>query len=299
MSAERVRSNNAKKYRLKVVSLTIVSGLFILSLFQNCAKHDGVGGGGGLGSANCTPYLKSAFDTNVYGFAVTYCSTCHVQGGPGKGKFATNDQAASWNAFSVISDIRTKFYNNSISTSHAPGVTGPQLEGPATNIKEALKDAESACLQSGGGGIPGVAVQTSLKEIGTITIGNGSVKTLTWILDGEVSPEIGDAGGAVFFIDIEALSENYYHIRRPRIRTVTEEIYVKGLNIIINGEVKDTVTLFQAIEKLVPPGTGENTTTGILTEDGATVPVEVDPTDTIIIGFDALQVGAPETEEEQ
>ncbi|MCB0389904.1 MAG: hypothetical protein KDD58_01380 [Bdellovibrionales bacterium] len=294
MSADRVRSNNAKKFNFKVVSLTAISGLILLSLFQNCAKHDGLGGEG-LGSASCEPYMKSVFDTHIYGYAVTYCSTCHVPNGQGKGKFATNDQAAAWGAFSVISDVQTKFYNNSISTSHAPGVTGPQLEGPAANIKQALKDAETACLQNAGGGLPGISVQTSLKEIGLEV---GGTTTLSWILSSELSPEIGDTGGAVLFVDVQAVTANYYYISRPRIRTVTQEIYVKGMEIIINGEVKDTVTLFNDIDKLIPPGTSENTLTGILTEQGSTIPAVVDSSDTLIIGFEVLQIGAPETEEE-
>ncbi|MCB9025621.1 MAG: hypothetical protein H6625_04845 [Bdellovibrionaceae bacterium] len=290
MSADQVRSKNAKNRQFKIISLTVVSGFFILSLFQNCAEHEGLGGAGSLGSANCSPYLKAAFDSTVYSFAVTNCNNCHATGGPGKGKFADADSSLAWNDFSVISNVGTKFYNNSISTSHAPGISGPQLEASASIVKQSLTDAENSCLQSGGG-IPGVSVVTTPKQI-NLAVGDPK-KTISWILNSEIDP-VQNTGGAIFYIDIQATSANYYVVSKPRIRTLTEDIHIIGVQIIINGQLYELATLFQGIDKVVLAGTGEETADGILNEGAVIISAQVSASDMLVIGFDELNIGAPE-----
>ncbi|MCB0357133.1 MAG: hypothetical protein KDD40_09005, partial [Bdellovibrionales bacterium] len=271
--------------------LTAISGLFILSMFQNCAQHDGEDGVLGLSSANCSPYLKAAFNSDVYPYAITNCATCHVPNGPGKGKFADTDRENAWAEFSVISNVTTKFYNNSISTSHAPGVSGPQLESAVTTVRQALETAEAECLQSVGGGVPGVAVVTNATEIG-LDVGDQR-KTISWVLNSEVSPTV-NSSGAIFFIDIQATSANYYVISRPRIRTLGDDIHVKGINILINGSLYELATLYHGIDVVVPAGTGEETAVGLLSEQAVIVSAEVLTTNKLEIGFDALGIGAPE-----
>ncbi len=284
MFADRGRLRTTRQSKKKAIFLAAVSGLFVLSLFQNCANHDDGMGVGGLGSANCSAHFKAAFNSSVYPFVVTNCAGCHVPGGGGKQAFADSDPSNAWSQFSVISNAAAKIYNNSVSTSHAPGITGSQLESSASGVRQALESAESTCLQSGGGGVAGVAVYTTAK---VIDLDVGSTRTIFWKLDEELSRTV-NTNGALLFVDIQAATAQYYVLSRPRIRTGSQDLYVKTLKVIINGQVVDLATLFTSVDKTIPAWTNENVPDGMLSEQAETVPVEVNNNDTIAIGFDAL-----------
>jgi hypothetical protein len=283
MFADKGRLSAARNRKVRNSLGVALCGLALLSLFQNCAKHE-ESGGASFSSALCTPFLKPAFEETVYPFTKANCNKCHEAGGKGKQSFADSDPDYAWNQFAVISNPAVKVYNNATSTSHAPGDTGPDLVAQASVVRKALEDGIAICMQSTGGLIPGVSVYTDSKPIGLAV---GESKTLVWNLNTELSKDLS-TDNTLFFINITASGAGNYQVSNPRVRTGNIAVRFKSLKIIFNGQVVDLATLFTGVDKLVPADTYETELDGILSNSTLTFPATVEPEDIISIGFETI-----------
>ena len=174
-----------------------------------------------------------------------------------------------------------KVFNNAVSSSHAPGVTGAALQDEAILARDNYEITLSNC-QSG----ISAGSQTAAK---TLNIDLGDSDTLVWNLGSEVSPASSSLNGAFLFMDIEADSAGYYVVSNLRIRTGPNAIIVRDVSIVINGQQIDTATLFRGVNSDVPAWTSESSLEGAL-ELGSIIlnSTNVNPGTEIQLAFEAL-----------
>ncbi len=267
-----------RNFGFYITSLMVLSAVAI----TGCSKHhtDGAVGSSQL-TAACVSALNDSFAQDVHPFLVKNCAGCHTNGGSGKTKFAESSVSLAWGEFSSMGNSGIeKVYNNAISDSHAPGVTGSAIESEATLAHDNYDATLSGCTS-------GIVAGTQT-EAKILNLDLGDEETLVWNLSDSLSPSVSGMSGAFLFLDIRADAGGYYVISNPRIRTGPNGIIVRDVTVYINGSKVDIATLYRGVNMEIPAWTSESSNEGTLSLDSIILESAVSPSTELQLAFAAL-----------
>ncbi|RYZ72658.1 MAG: hypothetical protein EOP05_10780 [Proteobacteria bacterium] len=276
-------SSSARKF--KQLALIAVLAVINVVSFQNCGadfavRSDLSMGGGFQAGASCESQLQGQFQSTYAPFLSTTCKGCHVPGGAGKGAFAQSDKGGAFSAFLLATSNRIDTL--AVSSSHAPGVTGPGNESAISSASQAWNAAVTNC-KAGTGEDTGSGAVTSDKAMNA----TATDKDITWNLDSEMSVGTGNYGGATLTIAVRAVTANNYtthYFNRPRLKAGTRPLHAESIMLKINGQLQNLGTIWSLTSGDVPAGQTVTLSTVQLFLEHPTL-----PSDTLAISFGKLE----------
>lgn len=278
--------------RKPVLLMSIIGGLMVAIVFNNCAsEHSGQGNEFLLKSE--VAFLPCAFTDEMDLYAQTFhpfvtqnCASCHVEGGEGKGAFASAGLQVAYNAFSVVGyDLVS---SNATNSGHKPPYTGPQHNTLVSLLRTQWeKGLENiAICKSGGGAVdPSPVDETNRLETRSQGINapeNGSFVKLTWNLSTEIIERGGitlpTVPGSTLSVDVRRLllgPKPVYEISSPTLHAGSTDVKIFSLLIKINGKLVPNQTTFRFVDESIYSGDDLRLAPGSMVVDGAIAPTDV------------------------
>jgi len=227
----------------------------------------------------CSQTESDLFASGYHPFFQTNCNTCHVSG-PGKGTFASPDEALAFASFQTMGF--EKLSAMAINDSHNYPYTGSHHLEQINNLKtqwQTYQIEKSKCSSSTTSPTPtSVAAFTpnfiTIKKIipsikgtpSTVNV-NGSMmnivtyntSTVTYDLDQELSAlsdkSLPVTSGATLTVSITGYSNpsgaTGYLIQMPKLKTSTSSLKFNGMHVLINGRPVNYAYTFQHIDKSI------------------------------------------------
>ncbi|MBX7231881.1 MAG: hypothetical protein K1X29_07320 [Bdellovibrionales bacterium] len=243
------------------------------------------------------------FSQTYHKFTTSKCAGCHVEGGVGKGAFASSGLMVAYNSFVFVGYEKLSGY--AIDSSHNPPYTGiDNIEKINLLRKQWVQGLENISLCEGGYSTNPTTINESdrleLKSKPMYplkALKEGEVKTFSWSLshlesdliqkDNTIAlPQLGDAK---FMVDIKRTKfggKSYYVFYKPRLVTDTVDIYIKSILIKLNGRLISLQTTFKYIDAFVR----KQTTSPVVLAPGAMIADEVIiDTDLVSISIGTLE----------
>lgn len=282
-----------------VALISILSGLAVSLLFNNCtAEHSGdFASESGFNVVGETNFVPCAFkdDMELFGktfspFLRTNCSSCHVEGGLGKGAFASSGALVSFNAFDVVGYEKISEYAQN--DSHKPPYTGSQHKGTVQLLQDQwIKGLENIaeCKASGGGEIT-IPIVDEDKRLDTkslpLNLNDVTTQaTIQWTLEKDLLDKGGsitlpNAGNAVLSITVKRVTINgkpMYEISRPMLKAVGTDLLIQSLLIKLNGKIIGGQTTFRYVDEGVRSSDADPTllSPGAMIVDGVVTPYDL------------------------
>jgi hypothetical protein len=277
--------------------------------FQNCGEPSHLDSSflASLDLSGCAGPLKQLFATSYYPMALNKCATCHATG-PGNGLFANANFETAFAGFQSLRHLRWE--RNAVNSGHHPPFTGP--------VNQPLVDQYSpsfASLEAGFNTCVNPNSATATKTIGKYNpliitramqaAANNRFAPLSFDLDLDIAQ--GDPTlppvikfPATFSIDVAVahaggvLTVNSgYEFRNPTITLkatapVGAILHVKGIRILVNGQLLTDLTSYSLLAADVNVTTPFNLALGFAFGLGIYTPVAA--TDLISIQFDELSM---------
>lgn len=282
--------------RKHVAFLGIISGLAVALLFNNCSpQHVNDSQADGFSLAQEITFTACAFKDDMDLFTKTYqpfltqhCSSCHVQGGQGKGAFASSGALVSYNAFNVVGyEMIGDFATND---AHKPPYTGAQ-NGSAIALLENqwIAGLENIASCAGNGGISLPVIDES-QRLETFSKGinapeTGAPVTLTWTLPNDINDKNGTVtvpavGGSVLSISVRKTTvggKPMYEINQPTLRAIGTDILIQSIIVKLNGVAVPGQTTFRYIDEGVRMSdpTGTMLSPGAMLVSGVITPYDI------------------------
>jgi mono/diheme cytochrome c family protein len=248
----------------------IVFAPVLFICYTNCGDmsaggRDGAAQLASLGG-NCDETLLNHYKTVVYPFfrQPTTCISCHIEGGPGLGTFASVDPDASFAAFSGAG--LTKIQYMATNPAHKPPYTGVQNKPAMDAIVASWLAYQNEYLQcvakTQNGGLD-ESMLTASKKAPKIYSGPTVTQTLTWELDlaTDLDDSVKRSIPAKISVDIKVLYQTIdgkqvakgYIFSNPvmQLKSDSVQIVIEGLFFQINGVPITSQTTFTSLSRVV------------------------------------------------
>ncbi len=282
-----------------VALIGILGGLAVSLLFNNCtAEHNGdFASEEGFSVVGETNFVPCAFkdDMDLFGktfapFLRTNCSSCHVEGGLGKGAFASSGALVAFNSFDLVGYEKVSQY--AVNDSHKPPYSGSQHNGRVSLLQDQwIKGLENIaeCKASGGGGVS-IPVIDPEKRLDTkslpLNLNDVTVETtVQWTLEKDLLDKNGtitlpNAGNAIFSLTIRRATVNgkpMYEFTQPTLKAVGTDLIIQSLLVKINGRMINGQTTFRYVDEGVRASDPEPTLLGpgVMLVDGVITPYDL------------------------
>lgn len=245
-----------------------LAGLLIAS-YNNCANHEQSSrsaASSSLSSASCDEALINQYKANVYPFfrQSTTCISCHIEGGPGLGLFASPNSDASFAAFSAAG--LTKVSYMATNDQHKPPYTGAQNK-PAVDAFSAKWTQHQTeyldCVSKTQNGGINESLLTAAKKATTIYSAANVSQTLTFDLDlaEDLDATMSRGLPAKVTVDVKVLYQTIagavrakgYIFSNPtlQLKDPSKQIVVEGLFFQINNQAISSQTTFTNLSRVV------------------------------------------------
>jgi mono/diheme cytochrome c family protein len=239
----------ARKRKIRMAQLLVMGATLLLG-YTNCGLPFHADGTDLVSQAAsrsiCEDDLQATFKSAYLPLITTNCASCHNDAGVSPVKLASSDQTNAYNAFMQATEALVA--TNAVSASHAPGHSGPALQG-AVSAAHALwqpsYDAYNLCVASGSNG-QGSSTSFDLleKNFSNLYFADNQTVTATWDLNSEGSP-IANRFAGTFLMDVKV---NYttvngvkapagYIFTNPRIQMLTGDLEadIQAIVVRVNG----------------------------------------------------------------
>jgi hypothetical protein len=278
--------------------------------FQNCGEPTHLDSSflASLGNfKGCEGPLKNLFATTYYPLALQKCSACHATG-PGTGLFANKNFETAFLGFSSLGHLRWE--RNAVNSAHHPPYTGPANQSLVNQYSATFGDLETAYNLCVNPGAPAVIktvgkANPQILQRATQANANNRFASLAFDLDvdmAQVDPTLPPVikFPATFSIDVTVahaggvLTVNSgYEFRNPTITLKAtapagSTIHVKGIRLIVNGQMLSDLTSYSLLMADVTGTTPVNLAPGFAF--GLAIYTPVMNTDLISIQFDELSM---------
>ena len=268
LNAGGIMMGRIQRYSGAIKSFLLIAAVTVLVLgYNNCAPSSEVKIGSKTGSSTkgngtCDEALFNQYKTDVYPFfrAASRCVSCHIEGGPGLGVFASEDTSASFAAFSAAGLSKVSYM--ATNAQHKPPYTGPQNKAAMDELSvkwnQYTKEHLDCVSRSENGG-QNDSLLTSEKSAPTIYATRGAKETLTWELDfaGDLDESANRSLPARISIDVSVFYQNNraigYVFSNPvmQLKDVTKQVVIEGLFFQINKQPISSQTTFTNLSRVV------------------------------------------------
>lgn len=250
---------------------SIVSGLALLAVYNNCAFEKGelkFEGSSELVAiaGTCDQVLFQRYRASVYPFfrSSSTCISCHVEGGQGLGLFASANPEVSYGAFTAAGLSKISYM--ATNPLHKPPYTGTHNQGAIADINRRWTSYQNEYLdcvsRSSNGGVNESLLTAPKRAPGIYSAANG-VETLRWHLDfaEDLDSTVTRAVPAEITIDVSVLYQQIagltvakgYIFSNPtlRLKDSTQQIVIEGIFFQINGAPISSQTTFTSVSRVV------------------------------------------------
>lgn len=285
----------------KYIGLGLISGMLVAVLFNNCSPEHAGNSNDQFSVLNEVVFNACAFSDEMDLFAKTYhpflnsrCSNCHIEGGEGKGTFASSGLLVAYNAFSVVGyEMVSEFATN---PGHKPPYTGTDNQPQIDLLKQQWVKGLENILECKSGGTPvdpnPVDETTRLltKSIGINAPTNGTV-TITWDLNADILDKgtpLPVVPGAQLSLRVRRYNlgpKPIYEISLPSVKGSTgTDFRIQSLLVALNGKIVPNQTTFRYIDEGIYQGSDVVLAPGSMVVDGP-----ISETDVIAISIGKLE----------
>ncbi|MES2855126.1 MAG: cytochrome c [Bdellovibrionota bacterium] len=213
---------------------------------------------------SCDSTRLSNYKAGFYPFMRSNCVSCHIEGGPGLGTFASTDLATSFASFSGAGV--TKIGYMATNPAHKPPYTGIQHKPAIDSLSTSWLASEKAFLacvsKSENGGVD-ESILTAPKVAPSIYSGLNVTQKLTWDLElaNDLDGSVKRALPAQISVDVKVLylmigGKNYakgYIFTNPvmQLKNSSQQIVIEGLFFYINETPITSQTTFTSLSRVV------------------------------------------------
>lgn len=280
----------------------ITAGLMVAVLFNNCSpEHSGEGlsamGSNFLSEVSFAPCSfkdeQELYAKTYHSFLMTNCSSCHVEGGQGKGAFASSNLTTAYNAFSVVGDQLVASYEKvskfAVDQGHKPPSTGAQHTAAIDRLKTqwiAGLDNIQLC-QSSSGTVTQPPPTDEMLRLKTRSKGinvppRGSFSTVTWDLSKDILAKADGSlpsfPGVTLEVKVEQTvlgTQSVYIVYDPTLKAGSKDIKIRDIRVILNGRPFWDATTFSHVDNGVYAGTSQVLTPGSMVVNSAVSGLDV------------------------
>lgn len=252
-------SQKSTKDRIRALSMSSVLFVALLTPFQNCGRQflvqSEINDFSSL--STCDNNKFEIFEQGFYPFFRSHCSSCHVDGGPGIGKFADSDLQMAWRQFNSMGV--NAIVRNALNDNHKPPHTGQKHKPVLDPLVQRWQEAELAKLACESEGLKEdpfkLPVRTKPVIIRNIT---DQFQKVSWNLETDLEQTVqnGLIRGELeleWRIVIDRVFQ--IQIRNPRIRMQGDKaLFFNHLYIVTQGQRLNDLTRYTQLNKTVAPG---------------------------------------------
>ncbi len=254
-------SNFKVKFTMSVVFVLMLFG------FTNCAEYKSQNPSSSTAASGSTAVCDQAL---IEAFSASYrpiltdsqlCARCHTETGVSPIKFASANLQTGYSHFMNVGVEMVDA--NAISTTHAPGVTGPANQTRISSARATWNTAYAAYQDCKSQTIANraTAISTNRKNSVDLYFDDARAIIFTWNLNsGEASPDNQRFPGMLSItvrvkyeqINNQSVATGYV-LTKPRLKMLTgeQEVEVEGVSVQINGVDAEGIEPFLSARKVI------------------------------------------------
>lgn len=272
--------------------MILVGGAMVGIFFNNCSPQHNAQTTDGFSLAEGQSIGACAFKDEMdlysksyWGFLTNHCSACHVEGGQGKGTFASSGLQVAYNAFTVVGYEMISDY--AVNPGHKPPYTGTQNSDDIDLLKQQwVKGLENITACKNGTTPVDLTPTDESLRLETRSLGVNAVDatpvTITWDLNADFLVKAGvtipTLPGATLSLNVKKATlgaKPVYEISLPRIKAGASDVKVRSVLVKLNGKLIPNQTTFRYVDEGVYAGSTVVLAPGAMVVDGVISPTDV------------------------